>query len=156
MGKADTALAAKAKAKVKGKKGKRKASTDASVPEFTTERSKDRGVALVLYTEPGFGKTSTAAFADKPKIIMGAGETGYETLLDYGRVPAVPHVVVERWTEYMGVLKQLADEPDCDVLAIDTLGAVERLCHEHVCNRDFGGDWSDSGFLGYQRGFVQA
>ena len=38
-------------------------------------------------------------------------------------------------------------------LVFDAMGGFERLCHEHVCTRDFKGDWGEKGFVGFQRGF---
>ena len=36
---------------------------------------------------------------------------------------------------------------------LDALGSFERLCQEHVCARDFGGDWGERGFASYQKGY---
>lgn len=37
-------------------------------------------------------------------------------------------------------------------LVLDTLNGLERLCFEHVCTRDFGGDWGERGFASYGKG----
>jgi hypothetical protein len=36
---------------------------------------------------------------------------------------------------------------------IDTLNGAERLCHEHICNRDFNGNWGRDGFTAFMTGF---
>src|SRR5262249_39143649 len=38
-------------------------------------------------------------------------------------------------------------------LVLDTLNGCERLCHEHVCRRDFGGNWGRDGFASFMAGF---
>ncbi len=91
----------------------------------------------------------------KPIFIETKGETGLETLISHGRLPEVPHFPeVQSWEELMGAIETLTlDEHDFRTLVIDTANGGERLCHEFVCNRDFGGDWGDKGFTGYMRGF---
>jgi hypothetical protein len=38
-------------------------------------------------------------------------------------------------------------------LVIDTLNGCERLCHEHVCRREFEGRWGRDGFTAFQTGY---
>jgi hypothetical protein len=42
------------------------------------------------------------------------------------------------------------------MLVVDTLNGLERLCHEYVCKRDFGGRWGKDGFLAYMQGYEMA
>lgn len=83
------------------------------------------------------------------------GETGLETLLDAGRLPEVAHFPeVQNWGELMGAIDVLTNEEHAyRTLVIDTLNGAERMCHEEVCRRDFAGDWTDKGFMGYMRGY---
>ena len=54
----------------------------------------------------------------------------------------------------LGWVDDLAKDPQGRrPLALDALGGIERLCHEHVCRRDFGGDWGEREFSSYQKGF---
>ena len=110
---------------------------------------------IVLTAVEGWGKTSCAAFAPEPAILMAKGETGYETLLGSGLVPCVLTAEVPGWRGLLALLDSMAAQPTLEIktLALDALGGFERLCHEHVCNRDFEGNWGEKGFAGYQRGF---
>jgi hypothetical protein len=113
------------------------------------------GLRLILNAVEGWGKTSCVSHAPNPAIIMIGGETGYQTLLSAGRVPSVDAVRVTTWPELMGVVD------DCiggkyGVLGIDALGGAERALHEHVCQRDFAGDWGERGFLSFHKGYEQS
>jgi hypothetical protein len=108
----------------------------------------------VFHATEGNGKTSFAAQTPKPIFIQTRGETGLETLIDAGQLPEVPHFPeVQSWSEMLGAIDSLIHEDhEYKTLVIDTLNGAERLCHEHVCQRDFGSDWTERGFLGYGRG----
>jgi hypothetical protein len=86
---------------------------------------------------------------------MTHGETGLETLLDAGRVPATPHYPeVASWEELLARLRALRDElHDYRTLVIDTLNGAERMCQEHVCRFEFGGNWGRDGFGSYGAGY---
>ncbi len=102
----------------------------------------------------GWGKTSLAAYAPGAVIIQARGETGYQTLVDAGRVPLVPTALVDSWDALLGLLDaMIADPGTAKLIALDALGGFERLCHEHVCARDFRGDWGERGFGSFQKGY---
>lgn len=111
---------------------------------------------VVLNAVEGWGKTTAGAHAEKPAILMARGEAGYTTLLGVGSVPAIPAATIDTWPQLLGVLDQLIAETDRKTLVLDALGGFERLCHEHVCDRDFKGDWGERGFVGFQRGYEVA
>lgn len=109
---------------------------------------------LILNAVEGWGKTTAAALAPDPIILMARGETGYDTLYGAGLVPRVPRYEAPTWNDALGFLAELKrDHDDRQTVALDALGGFERLCHEHVCDRDFDGDWGEKGFAGYQRGY---
>lgn len=109
---------------------------------------------IVIDAVEGFGKTTIGAYAPEPLILMSRGETGYDTLLASGLVPQVPAEEITDWADLLGWVEALAnDAQGRKTLVLDTLGGFERLCHEHVCRRDFGGDWTDKGFANYQKGY---
>lgn len=109
---------------------------------------------IILNAVEGWGKTTCGAYAESPGILMAAGETGYATLLSAGRVPAVPCAVLSTWRSVLDTVQAVIEEPDgMQTLVFDALGGFERLCHEHVCKRDFNGDWGERGFISYQRGY---
>lgn len=109
---------------------------------------------LIVNAVEGFGKTTIGAFAPDPVIFMARGESGYDTLLSAGLVPAVPAEEVSTWSELIGWIGELIkDTQGRKTLVLDAIGGFERLCHEHVCERDFNGDWGECGFASYQRGY---
>lgn len=112
----------------------------------------DTGARIVLTAVEGWGKTSVAAHAGNAALIQVQGETGYETLLRAGRVPAIDYATAVVWDELLSIVNDVASSK-YDVLAIDAMGGAERLCHEMVCARDFKNDWSEKGFMGFMRGY---
>ena len=112
---------------------------------------------VVVNAVEGWGKTSLVAHAPDAAILMASGETGYETLLGAGLVPSVPAARIAKWSELLGTLDSLIeDHSGVKVLALDAMGGFERLCHEHVCIKEFGGEWGDRGFNSYQKGYEQS
>lgn len=112
----------------------------------------------VLHGREGWGKTSFAAMMPAPLFLQARGETGLETLINAGQLPEVPHFPeTPTWQDLMDALTWVREaEHSYKTLAIDALNGAERLCHEHVCKRDFNDDWTDKGFMGYMRGFEVA
>jgi len=110
---------------------------------------------IVLNAVEGWGKTSCAAYAPALALLMAKGETGYETLLGAGLVPQVDTAYVESWPALLAFVNKMAEveKPNHKVLAFDALGGFERLCHEHVCSRDFKSVWGEKGFSSYQKGY---
>ena len=110
---------------------------------------------VVFHALEGVGKTSWAAHAPNPIYLMARGETGLETLIDSGRLEEVPHFPeLMTFVEFLDALEWIRDNThDYKTVVIDTLNGLERLCHEHVCERDFGNDWGNKGFGNYQTGY---
>lgn len=125
--------------------------------EVTTNR-KTRPTAAIIYGVPGIGKTSLAAQVPGIVFLTDDKEDGISTLKSAGLVPEVPQFPkMTNWLDVLDVLGNLATgEHKHRAIAIDALGGFERLCHEYVCQRDFAGDWTDKGFMGYMRGFEVA
>lgn len=143
--------------------GSRPARSAASTPkrdwlaEVTTKGS-GLPSRLILHGVEGIGKTSFAANAPNPVFLMARGETGLETLIDAGRVREVPHLPeIMNWPDVLSAIEWLTEGAhDYRTLVIDTLNGLERLCHEHVCARDYNGDWGKQGFTSYMQGFEVA
>lgn len=106
----------------------------------------------LLYAVEKWGKTTLATLAPNPVIIMARGETGYLTLLGAGLVKSLPAPLVESWPDLMALLDQLAERPTFQTIALDAISGFERLLFDHVCQRDFKGDWGEKGFASYGKG----
>lgn len=112
-----------------------------------------RAPIVALNAVEGFGKTTIGAHAPKPLIAMSDNERGYDTLLAHGLVPQVPAVVMDSFTDTLALVRQLTDDPEgIETLVMDATGGFEYLCRKHVCERDFAGDWGESGFASYGKG----
>jgi len=135
------------------------AATETSGGEFVFSNADVERPAFleVFYATPGWGKTSLAAFAPNPAIVMAPSETGYLTLRAHGRVPKIPYTVAQDWSHLLTGLRTLLNKVQSgkpfDLLVLDSLGPFERMCQEHVCNTQFGGDWGDKGFMSYHKGY---
>jgi hypothetical protein len=112
----------------------------------------------VVYGPEGTGKTSLGTYAPRPVFLMSPGETGMQTLLSAGRVPPTAHFPeLTSLDAFLGAVEALLDggHPFRTVV-VDTLNGLERLVHEHVCRRDFGGRWGRDGFTAYNTGYEVA
>jgi hypothetical protein len=126
----------------------------AAVPTFAKLSPKAIAPRVIINGVEGWGKTSLAANAPGAALVMARGETGYQTLLNAGRVPSIPCLVADSWDWLLGVLDGLVADPgEVKTLALDALGGFERLCHEHVCARDFAGNWGEKGFGAFAKGY---
>lgn len=108
-----------------------------------------------LHGREGWGKTSFGAMTPKPIFLQSKGETGLDALIDNKQLPETPHFPeLQDWSEVRGAVQTLIDgDHDHKTVILDTLNSAERLCYDFICARDFGGDWGDKGFGGYQRGY---
>lgn len=107
---------------------------------------------IVMYAGEKFGKTSFAAYAPSPVILM-CRDTGYDTLLSAGTVPAVRAAEVDEWTELLSTVRGIADNPEgCKTLVIDGITGAEQACWEKVCGDDYAGKMGKDGFLSFQEG----
>lgn len=110
---------------------------------------------IILHATEKFGKTSLASFAPDPAIAM-VRDTGYDTLLGAGTVPAIPGSEVNGWLELLAFVRSVSESKEYRTIIIDGLTGAERACQEYVCDTMFNGDWGDSGFLSYHKGYVHA
>lgn len=110
--------------------------------------------AYLLYAVEGWGKTSLGSQVPAPIFIQSRGETGLDTLIQNGLVKETPSFPeCQSWTDIIDAVDVLlAESHNYRTLVLDTINGAERLCHEHVCARDFGNDWGETGFLSYGKG----
>lgn len=118
--------------------------------------AKSRPMSCVVYGPPGIGKTSFGAAVPGCLFLIDDKEDGIGTLkaskLVQADIPVLPPAA--RWEDVLGMVRQLSQGGhDHKCLVIDTLGGIERLCHEFICRTQFNGEWGDKGFGGYQRGY---
>lgn len=126
--------------------------------EVTTE-AVHRPTAMVFYAPPGLGKTSFGAAIPNRVFLVDDKELGIETLKAAGQVDKDIAVLppIKNWLDYLACVRQLAKgEHPYKALVCDTLGGAERLCHAHVCETSYKGDWGERGFAGYGRGYETA
>lgn len=112
---------------------------------------------MVVYGPPGIGKTEFGAQPAGCAFMIDDKEDGINTLKESGRgvrsdIPVFP--AARSWEDVLGILGALATgEHTHKALVLDALGGFERLCHEYVCRREYGGEWGEKGFGSYQRGY---
>src|SRR4051794_26729271 len=101
----------------------------------------------VIHAVEGFGKTSLGASTPRPVFIESREETGLEALINNGRLPETPRFPpCPSWRDVNDAIDRLIEEDHpYRTLVMDTINGSERLNHEMVCTRDFGGDWGDRG-----------
>ena len=120
-----------------------------------TKKVAKRPALLVIMGKPGVGKPSLALNIPGVVCIQFTQEQSIGALKATGAVPedAAVFPCPSNWTELLAMLDALATgEHDYKCLAIDTVSCAERMMHEHVCARDYNGEW-ERGFLAYARGF---
>jgi hypothetical protein len=83
---------------------------------------------------------------------MARGETGFETLRQSSSVPDCDAVRLNSWADTLKIVEDLRTT-NHESVVLDALGGFERLCHEHVCARDFDNVWGEKGFQAYMRGY---
>lgn len=109
---------------------------------------------VLLYAVEGWGKTTAAAYAPKPYILMGRGETGYDTLLAAGQVPEAPGAVVETFDEALARLDALTTaRGSIQTVVLDSASTFEDMLMDEVCTKHFDGDWGPQGFQSYGKGY---
>jgi hypothetical protein len=109
----------------------------------------------IAYGPEGSGKSSLGTCAPKPIFFMTRGETGLPTLIAARRVPPTASFPeFPSWPALLQAVELLTREPhEYRTLVLDTANGAERLCHEYVCARDFGGNWGRDGFTSFMTGY---
>ena len=114
--------------------------------------------SMIINGTPGIGKTSMAAHSKNVIFGFPADEMGLSTLIDSGQLPETPYLPPwKTWKEVLNSLNELIEKPhDYKTFVGDGFGSIERLCHEHVCRRDYNNDWGKKGFTSYMAGYDTA
>lgn len=118
-------------------------------PAFAVPKQSPIVLRVLLYAVEGWGKTTLAAHMPSPVMLTAPGEDGYYTLLNAGRVPAVPAHKCESWTDVVPAINEAGGQ--YGTIVLDSAGAFEQLAREHITKTSFGGDLKD--FDAYGRGY---
>ena len=105
-----------------------------------------RPPSMVIVGPAGVGKSSLAGNIPKSVVMPFGQEDTWGLLKSSGSVPEDLPVLpqAKSFSDMMEMLEELGTaDHDYRALVIDTISCAERLCHEHVCNREFNGDWSE-------------
>ena len=113
------------------------------------------GWSIVINGVEKWGKTTMAAYAPGSALIVSPSDlSGYMMLYKDGLVPKRQTATPGNWLELFAIIDGIIANPgELKTLALDALGGFERLCHEHVCAQQFGGDWGEKGFISFHKGY---
>jgi hypothetical protein len=112
--------------------------------------------SCVAYGPPGIGKTSFGAAFPGCIFLIDDQEDGLSALKVSNLInvdtPVLPPA--KTWENVTGIVDKLrTGKHDYKVLVIDTIGGLERLLHTYVCDKEFGGNWGETGFASYNKGY---
>lgn len=85
----------------------------------------DRAQKVVVYGSEGIGKSTFASKFPDPLFIDTEGGTSH---MDIRRIEKP-----ETWEELINIINEVAKEPVCKTLVIDTADWAEQLCVKHIC-----------------------
>ena len=134
------------------------------------------GKFLCIYSPPGEGKTTVAAWAPDPLFIFTSDEQGIKQALVAGVVPKdIKNYLVELdpvcnlgeipvGTGHLGWIKCIdtlhafeGGNHDRKSVVIDTTSGLQNLCHQHCASMMFDGDMVDEGgFMSFYKGYIKS
>lgn len=85
----------------------------------------NRAQKVVIYESEGIGKSTFASKFPDPLFIDTEGGTSH---MDIRRIEKP-----ETWEELINIINEVAKEPVCKTLVIDTADWAEQLCVKHIC-----------------------
>lgn len=102
---------------------------------------------MVLYGPPGIGKTTFGADAESPVFLV--ADAGVDSL------PVSQTPRCQTWQDVLERLREFATEKhEFKTLVIDTINGVADLAARFICETQFKGDFGDTGFLSFGRGWL--
>ena len=120
--------------------------------ELSLSTSPREAPRVVIFGEPGIGKTTFGCAAPNPVLVATEdGASGIPIM----RLPK--DRLCASWDEMLRAVATLIEaEHDREWIVIDTINGVADMCAQHVCDRDFGGNWESTkgqeGFNAWGRG----
>lgn len=142
----------------------------------TLEELGNPGFFAVIYSPPGFGKTTLAAHFEKVIFTITAEEQGIKKAIEHGVVPStVSNWIVELdpvfdgneipresghpgWIKLTNTIKHFAEEDhDRQTLVLDTTSGAQSLCHQHCASKLYDGNMTaPDGYMNYYEGYIKA
>ena len=103
-----------------------------------------RGVGLVLYGDPGIGKTSLAAQFPKPIRGVSCNDEGFADLIDSGQIDEgmIEEETVSSYTELMNLTKQ---SDDVATYVVDGITGVTQFMGADILKKNYGGNIENFG-----------
>ena len=120
--------------------------------ELKKVKKKLKKPRLIVYGEPGIGKTTLGCHA--PNVLLIPTEDGAAGM-DVMQLPS--DRVCQTWEDVLkAVGTLLGDDHDRKWVVIDTINGVTDLCAQFICDRDFNGNWEATkgkdGYNAFARG----
>jgi hypothetical protein len=106
----------------------------------------DRPLRVIIYGQPGVGKSTFASQWPEPLFIDCEQRTSH---LDVSRIE------VKTWADILNIMREVlaADEAPCKTMVFDTLDHMEYLIHDHLCAAEKCESIEDYGG-GYGKGYT--
>lgn len=133
------------------------------------------GKFLLVYGEPGSGKTTTAAHAPNPLVVTTSDEKGILEAVSAGVVPTevrdnivvlppladpdkIPTGGHPAWVMLMGIMDSFLEEKHTRrTLVIDTASGLQSICQQHCASVLYNSSMDDpKGFMNYQQGYSKS
>ena len=126
-----------------------------TISQFRSGGLNHLGRGVILAGKPGIGKSSFVAQLPGVLFVCDPLETGILDLIDKGRVSLSRDqvLVAPTWSSLILILSEIANCPtNVQSVVLESYGAFELMCMEHVCKDRWRDDFSNTGFFNYQNG----
>lgn len=111
----------------------------------------------VVFGPPGIGKTSWASAWPNTGFICDRNEMSIIDLVRFKQADEPLFVEpVSSWGAVLEQLELIKRNRPCQTLVLESILGLERLSHIHHCEDAFDGDWSDKGFMSFNKGPKQS
>ena len=122
-----------------------------------TTKPKAKPAAIVLAGPPGVGKSSLAGNIPGALALPCGNEDTWELLKSTGAVPESLPVFptpIQSWQHMLEVVNELTTtDHGHKAHIVDTINVIEQFRNQHVCDRDYAGNWGkDKGFEMFDQG----
>lgn len=115
----------------------------------TSKKGKKLPDRIVLYTPPGWGKTSFGAYFPEAMYLMTPGEDRLIKLIQNGLIPPTGYFedIAQTWNDVLLAVNELiVQQHDYLTFVVDTGNGAAQLAEKQVCAEHFNNDWGRNGF----------